>query len=164
MRTMKIWGLGIFVFAGIVSIAIVFKLLLVDGISPKSLKSLETIDPEVVVNEKIVPEKEVTITIGEETEKIKDVFIVLVETNDGQVKLFSGEKLFRPDHQVPHHSQDGEGGYIKESNYSVQNLMLQAATGSSNAYAAIPCCTGLHQTAGGDSVTPLCRKRSSVCP
>ena len=172
MKTMKIWGLGIFAFAGIASMILLAKILLVDGLSPKSLHTKKTVHPTVIENSKLVPirpdgkeeEKLVEISIGEDSMEFTNAVIVLVETRDGEVTMFSANKLFKPKDPERNYSQNGIGGYIEESNYSMQNLMLQAVTASSNVYAAIPCCSGLHQTAGGDSVPPMCPKKTPMCP
>ncbi|WP_292993398.1 hypothetical protein [Nitrosomonas sp.] len=158
MKALKISSLIFSVLIGILSTLIVGKLILVDGFPKESLHKVASLKPtkfEIPALEKGA----VAITIGSETKIIEDVFIILVEKKKGEVQVFSSE-IHHPFDYDP--DQKESNNTAKVSNHSLENLMLQVATGSGDAHAAM-CCTGPYTNSNGETVARSCTKRSSAC-
>ncbi|MDP1786463.1 hypothetical protein [Nitrosomonas sp.] len=160
MKALKISSLIFSVLIGILSTIIVGKLIIVDGFPKESLYKVDSLKPEKFVRPALA-EGAAAITIGSKTEIIEDVFIILVEKKKGGVQLFSGVDLERFD-EIHKPDQNGNHNPDKVSNHSLENLMLQVATGSGDAHAAI-CCTGPYTNSNGEIVARSCTKRNSAC-
>lgn len=161
MKALKISSLIFSVLIGILSTIIVGKLIIVDGFPKESLYKVDSLKPENIFVQPELDKGTVAITIGSKTEIIEDVFIILVEKKKGGVQLFSSSDLARFDEiNQPYHN--GNHNPDKTGNHSLENLMLQVATGSSDAHASM-CCTGPYTNSNGETVARSCTKRNSAC-
>jgi len=161
MKFLRNSCLLLFILLAITSILIVAKQILIDGQRIETLHTKETMDPTFIVNEDLAKKDSVELTIGRETIKFDDeLSAILVENKKGEVQLFTSTEFARFNEK-----NATQHGAIKESNNSLQNLMLQTATASSNANAARLCCAGPYTNAFGAVIARSCSVTfGDVCP
>lgn len=164
MRVLKLFGWGILVVFAIIGITSTFsvgKLIIVDGIPKKSLYKTSSLEPTLEAIPELA-EGSVAIKIGSKTQIIDNVFVILVENKKGEVQIFSSDELIKFENIHHYFLQDEDNKSTKISNHAIESLMLQVATGSSDAHAGL-CCTGPYVNANGEIVPRSCVKKSSAC-
>lgn len=140
--------LGMFTLTLLIGTYAAGKVILVDRYPEKSFFSKNTIESKDIVNPNLTKDN-VSITIGKEEIKLTNPAFILIEDNDGKVTRISAIKLQESPKDSESHNVVGDS--------SLQELLLQAATASGNAFAKWVC-TGPYVNSNGEVVPRSCQQ------
>ncbi|MDE2389057.1 MAG: hypothetical protein KGN35_08275 [Betaproteobacteria bacterium] len=150
MKILKFMGLlllGMFALTLLIGTYAAGKVILVDRYPEKSFLSKNTIEPEDIVNPNLTKDN-VSITIGTEAIQLTNPAYILIEDKDGKVTRISAIEL-----KV---SSNNDKSQNVVGDNSLQELLLQAVTASSNAFAGWRC-TGPYVNSNGEVVPRSCQ-------
>ena len=156
MKTIGKSCLVLLILTGILSTYLVLKLIVDTGIPKETLLKTSILKSKDIDNPNLTKEP-ITITIGSsEPILINDALFITLEDNKGNVTRYSEKELFNANEEHLYHHKD-----TTVSNNSLQSLMLQTATASSNAYAGTLCCTGPYVNSNGEVIPRSCYRTTS---